>query len=90
MLEDEPAVPKEKCELFPKPNESQTCELNPCDSEFKWSFGPWGECSKNCGQGIRRRRVKCVANDGRRVERVKCTTKKPRRTQYCFERNCKF
>ncbi|CAA93287.2 A disintegrin and metalloproteinase with thrombospondin motifs gon-1 [Caenorhabditis elegans] len=88
MLEDEPAVPKEKCELFPKPNESQTCELNPCDSEFKWSFGPWGECSKNCGQGIRRRRVKCVANDGRRVERVKCTTKKPRRTQYCFERNC--
>uniref|UniRef100_A0A8R1E7G1 GON domain-containing protein n=1 Tax=Caenorhabditis japonica TaxID=281687 RepID=A0A8R1E7G1_CAEJA len=88
ILEDEPSVPKEKCELFPKPIESQRCVLNPCDSEFKWSFGPWGECSKSCGQGIRRRRVKCVASDGRRVERSKCTTKKPRRTQYCFERNC--
>ncbi|CAI2350188.1 unnamed protein product [Caenorhabditis sp. 36 PRJEB53466] len=88
MLEEEPAVPKEKCELFPRPPESQSCELNPCDSEFKWSFGPWGECSKTCGQGVRRRRVKCVASDGHRVERAKCTTKKPRRTQYCFERNC--
>ncbi|CAB3406645.1 unnamed protein product [Caenorhabditis bovis] len=82
------AVPREKCEQFPKPSETQTCELNPCDSEFQWQFGPWGSCSKTCGQGIRRRKVRCVDRHGKRVERSKCGSKRPRRTQLCFERNC--
>ncbi|CAI5448985.1 unnamed protein product [Caenorhabditis angaria] len=84
----ETTVPKEKCEAFQKPKETQECNLNPCDSEYQWYFGQWGTCSKTCGQGVSRRKVRCVDKNGKRVEKTKCSNKKPRRTQGCFERNC--
>ncbi|CAD6197895.1 unnamed protein product [Caenorhabditis auriculariae] len=87
---DEPAVPTEKCEPFPKPEESQTCQLNSCEAEFKWYFGPWSGCSSSCGQGVRHRKLRCQDSNGKRVDRLKCEElfRKPRRTQFCFERNC--
>ncbi|VDM51778.1 unnamed protein product [Angiostrongylus costaricensis] len=88
----EPAVPKEKCGALPMPIESQECDLNACESEFQWQIGPWGACSQTCGQGVRRRKVRCYNRVGILVARNNCEQKsvRPRRTQTCFLRNCKF
>ncbi|PAV75460.1 hypothetical protein WR25_08596 [Diploscapter pachys] len=86
----EPSVPKEKCESLDKPIDQQHCQLNPCDSYYQWQIGPWGHCSQTCGQGVRRRRVRCEDREGKRAARTKCeaASPRPRRTQTCFERNC--
>ncbi|KJH45427.1 thrombospondin type 1 domain protein [Dictyocaulus viviparus] len=88
----EPAVPKEKCGALPMPTESQECDLNACESEFQWQIGPWEACSQTCGQGIRRRKVRCYNRMGVLVARSNCEQKslrhRPRRTQTCFLRNC--
>lgn len=87
---NEPAVPKEKCEALPMPIESQECDLNACESEFQWQIGPWGPCSQTCGQGVRRRKVRCYNRMGVLVARGNCEqiSPRPRRTQTCFQRNC--
>uniref|UniRef100_A0A1I7XFA5 GON domain-containing protein n=1 Tax=Heterorhabditis bacteriophora TaxID=37862 RepID=A0A1I7XFA5_HETBA len=87
---NEPAVPKEKCESLPMPVDSQMCDLNVCESEFQWQIGPWGMCSQTCGQGVRRRKVRCYDRTGKVVARTKCEviSPRPRRTQICFQRNC--
>ncbi|KAL6738337.1 hypothetical protein Aduo_011897 [Ancylostoma duodenale] len=86
----EPAVPKEKCEALAMPIEAQECDLNACESEFQWQIGPWGLCSQTCGQGVRRRKVRCYSRQGILVSRSKCeqNSPRPRRTQTCFQRNC--
>uniref|UniRef100_A0A914HLQ9 Caspase family p20 domain-containing protein n=1 Tax=Globodera rostochiensis TaxID=31243 RepID=A0A914HLQ9_GLORO len=49
------------------------------------------ECSKNCGRGFRRRKVRCLAarNNSVRLDKGKCTEQnRPRRREPCFVRNC--
>ncbi|RCN46209.1 hypothetical protein ANCCAN_07755 [Ancylostoma caninum] len=83
---------QEKCEALPMPIEAQECDLNACESEFQWQIGPWGPCSQTCGQGVRRRKVRCYSRQGILVSRSKCeqNSPRPRRTQTCFQRNCKL
>ncbi|ETN76920.1 hypothetical protein NECAME_00445 [Necator americanus] len=89
----EPAVPKEKCDALPMPIEAQECDLNACESEFQWQIGPWGTCSQTCGQGVRRRKVRCYSRQGVLVSRSKCeqNSPRPRRTQtLIYPHTCPF
>ncbi|EJW75208.1 thrombospondin type 1 domain-containing protein, partial [Wuchereria bancrofti] len=47
-------------------------------------------CSTSCGPGYRRRRVRCLDRDGRRVSRDLCgqSPDRPKRRESCFLRNC--
>lgn len=40
------------------PKKSEHCNRIDCKPE--WSVGPWSECSKKCGEGVRNRTVICV------------------------------
>jgi len=41
----------------------EDCNKKPCPSQYKWHTGDWGECSKTCGGGIKRRTKMCAGND---------------------------
>uniref|UniRef100_A0A8C9R511 ADAM metallopeptidase with thrombospondin type 1 motif 16 n=1 Tax=Scleropages formosus TaxID=113540 RepID=A0A8C9R511_SCLFO len=41
----------------PMPLRRQTCSAHTCPPE--WSTGPWSQCSRKCGKGVRRRTVVC-------------------------------
>ena len=41
----------------------KNCNTKPCPSQYKWHAGDWGECSKTCGGGIKRRTKMCAGND---------------------------
>ena len=74
--------------LFPCKVTKQ-CVMNPCNATFHWSVGPWSQCSKSCGPGFRRRKVRCLDRREGRVPREKCEQKdRPRRRESCFLRNC--
>ncbi|CAI4221397.1 unnamed protein product [Auanema sp. JU1783] len=89
-LLSEHSVPKGKCEALPMPKDQQDCNLNACEAEYQWQIGPWQACSKTCGHGVRRRKVRCFHRNGTRVAKQNCeaVSVRPRRTQTCFERNC--
>ncbi|XP_055001537.1 A disintegrin and metalloproteinase with thrombospondin motifs 18 isoform X1 [Sorex araneus] len=39
------------------PAQVQTCNTHACPPA--WSLGPWSQCSKTCGRGVRKREVLC-------------------------------
>ncbi|XP_075432869.1 A disintegrin and metalloproteinase with thrombospondin motifs 18 [Ascaphus truei] len=39
------------------PTQVQTCNVQDCPPE--WSTGPWSQCSKSCGKGIKKQEVFC-------------------------------
>ncbi|MFH4978316.1 hypothetical protein AB6A40_005025 [Gnathostoma spinigerum] len=86
----EPAVHSRLCIALPRPSVSKQCAINPCNAKYRWSVGPWSECSAPCGSGFRRRRVRCLDRDGNRVARSLCDQNpdRPRRREPCFLRNC--
>jgi hypothetical protein len=45
------------CDYLTKPDESQACIADPCT--YTWETGSWGDCSEDCGGGIRARTVSC-------------------------------
>uniref|UniRef100_A0A3Q2GNR5 ADAM metallopeptidase with thrombospondin type 1 motif, 17 n=1 Tax=Cyprinodon variegatus TaxID=28743 RepID=A0A3Q2GNR5_CYPVA len=45
-----------------KPKVQRGCEVDPCPST--WEASEWSECSSECGQGVRRRTVRCKNPEG--------------------------
>ncbi|VDN04037.1 unnamed protein product, partial [Thelazia callipaeda] len=86
----EASVQTRMCNGLTRPSVSKECAINPCDAKYRWSVGPWSQCSASCGLGFRRRRVRCLDRDGRRVSRDLCdrSPDRPKRRESCFLRNC--
>jgi len=78
------------CLSLEKPEVSRECIMNPtCAADYHWSVGPWSQCSRHCGKGQRRRKVRCLNRESERVERELCDKRdKPNRREVCFLRNC--
>ncbi|KAJ3590073.1 hypothetical protein NHX12_008030 [Muraenolepis orangiensis] len=54
-----------------------------------WDIGPWSHCSKSCGQGYKRRPLKCVSQNGLSLPRDHCSgRKKPQELDLCKLRPC--
>lgn len=59
-----------KCEAGEKPENSKECDTGK-ECEGQWFNGPWSDCSKKCGGGLKKRKVLCIAN-GNSVKPEKC------------------
>ncbi|XP_066539063.1 A disintegrin and metalloproteinase with thrombospondin motifs 16 isoform X2 [Hoplias malabaricus] len=44
----------------PPPARRQPCNTHTCPPT--WSTGPWSQCSRKCGKGVRKRMVACVSS----------------------------
>ncbi|XP_038067052.1 A disintegrin and metalloproteinase with thrombospondin motifs 18-like [Patiria miniata] len=67
-----------------------TCSMWPCPA--RWETSDWGECSRSCGTGRQKRRVKCMRQIREGVDKsVKepyCTDTKPRKRRNCNMQDC--
>ncbi|XP_065566975.1 A disintegrin and metalloproteinase with thrombospondin motifs 9-like isoform X2 [Artemia franciscana] len=52
----------------------------------KWVLGKWGQCSRTCGGGAKRRKVVCQDIDG--FESIECSSVRPRDTVPCNSDPC--
>uniref|UniRef100_A0A8C2RT26 A disintegrin and metalloproteinase with thrombospondin motifs 18 n=1 Tax=Capra hircus TaxID=9925 RepID=A0A8C2RT26_CAPHI len=55
-FQEEEAVLHSLCPVS-TPTQVQACNSHACPPE--WSPGPWSQCSKTCGRGVRKREVTC-------------------------------
>lgn len=84
---NEVIVPDSEC-TGDRPTERQSCNIQPCVSDFEWNIGPFGACSKACGGGTRNRVVTCQSRDGVFVEDSRCSGPKPSTTEPCNQDIC--
>ncbi|XP_033625467.1 A disintegrin and metalloproteinase with thrombospondin motifs 16-like [Asterias rubens] len=66
------------------------CNLGPCPA--RWVASSWMECSKSCGSGRQKRRVKCMRllrdDIDKSVKESFCEGSKPRRRRNCNMHDC--
>lgn len=55
------SVDASKCKSDSQPAYYEQCNAIECP---RWQFGSWSSCSNECGEGMRRRMVLCMAADG--------------------------
>ncbi|XP_019343740.2 A disintegrin and metalloproteinase with thrombospondin motifs 18 isoform X2 [Alligator mississippiensis] len=72
------------------PAQVQMCNNRDCPPE--WSTGPWSQCSKTCGRGIKKRDVYCKGNSSFKVkilpESLCSREPKPEPQQTCVLGRC--
>ncbi|XP_068882689.1 A disintegrin and metalloproteinase with thrombospondin motifs 18 isoform X1 [Aphelocoma coerulescens] len=72
------------------PAQVQVCSSQDCPPE--WSPGPWSQCSKTCGRGIKKRDVYCKSTGSPEVkilpESMCSTEPKPESQQTCVLGRC--
>ncbi|XP_049534828.1 papilin isoform X3 [Anopheles darlingi] len=51
-----------KCDATLKPEKEQECK-GPPECPGQWFAGPWTDCTKSCGGGLKSRKVICIANE---------------------------
>eukprot|EP00794_Sanderia_malayensis_P013790 gene13790-15233_t len=68
-----------------KPRTVRVCKRPKCPRETGiWVFGQWGHCSRSCGEGIRKRLVKCMNLAGKMLDRSQCDSeRKPAMVNRC-------
>ncbi|XP_078601807.1 A disintegrin and metalloproteinase with thrombospondin motifs 7-like [Branchiostoma floridae x Branchiostoma japonicum] len=60
--DEQMALPFVECLALPKPPHEETCNKDvPCPFS-KWIPGPWSQCSKSCGGGIKIQSLTCKDN----------------------------
>ncbi|CAB3983523.1 A disintegrin and metallo ase with thrombospondin motifs 14 [Paramuricea clavata] len=65
------------------------CNEHSCERTFKWTPGPWSECSKTCSLGIMTRQVTCIKLPvNKEVAAERCTATKPSDSKPCFLKDC--
>lgn len=73
----------------PKPQTSQTCNTQACSSGYTWKVSAWGQCSKECGTGIRTRTVTCSDERGNNAPSdTLCEGTRPAEQQTCNSHAC--
>lgn len=55
-----------------RPIASRSCATQPCPT---WLLGEWSACSKTCGQGFRKRPLRCMGHDSRTLTHDSCDSK---------------
>ena len=88
------AVSPERCVETPRPRSSRHC-YSESGCVFTWEMGEWGDCSSQCGEGQRGRRVSCIlASNGSIVSATHCqgnSTVLPAPHTSCYsEDGCSF
>ncbi|XP_049624984.1 A disintegrin and metalloproteinase with thrombospondin motifs 16 [Suncus etruscus] len=83
-------LPEGLCPL-PVPSRRQACQVRSCPPT--WSTGPWTECSRICGKGLKNRSVACRSSDPAAKDLVLseslCAPKpKPSTHEPCLRRRC--
>lgn len=68
-----------------KPASQKQCYAGSC---YRWVSGSWGDCSKKCGIGLRRRLVQCRDDAGRVVSRDYCDQSEPKSEESCDMGSC--
>ncbi|MBZ3888170.1 Papilin, partial [Sciurus carolinensis] len=66
-----------------KPATTQACNLQRCAA---WSVEPWGECSKSCSSGTRRRQVVCAIGPPSHCRNLQ--QPKPMEVELCNRQPC--
>ncbi|XP_030639093.1 A disintegrin and metalloproteinase with thrombospondin motifs 16 [Chanos chanos] len=77
--------------MQPAPLHRQACNTRSCPPE--WTTGPWSQCSRKCGKGLRKRRVTCMtANPGAHAHALPdalCLAQpKPSSQETCMLKRC--
>lgn len=57
-----PTEDESKCDEDIKPEEMRECDGKTAECPGQWFSGPWTECDKECGGGVRNRKVLCLVN----------------------------
>uniref|UniRef100_A0A8C4Z2S6 ADAM metallopeptidase with thrombospondin type 1 motif 16 n=1 Tax=Gadus morhua TaxID=8049 RepID=A0A8C4Z2S6_GADMO len=78
----------------PPPGRRQACNLHSCPPV--WSPGPWSQCSRLCGKGLRKRTVLCTSTapppgrtHARTLPESSCAgVHKPSGQESCFVKRC--
>uniref|UniRef100_A0A665URL2 ADAM metallopeptidase with thrombospondin type 1 motif, 16 n=1 Tax=Echeneis naucrates TaxID=173247 RepID=A0A665URL2_ECHNA len=75
----------------PAPARTQTCSTHSCPPV--WTTGPWSQCSRKCGNGLKKRTVVCTStNPGAQThtlpESVCAGLPKPACQEACFIKRC--
>ncbi|XP_069594951.1 A disintegrin and metalloproteinase with thrombospondin motifs 18 [Ranitomeya imitator] len=72
------------------PIQAQQCNTQDCPAE--WSTGPWSQCSRSCGKGIKKREVYCrsVNSEKHKIlpENLCSASSKPESTEICISARC--
>ncbi|VCW76826.1 unnamed protein product, partial [Gulo gulo] len=70
------------------PTQVQACNSRACPPE--WSLGPWSQCSKSCGRGVRKREVLCKSSPvAENVPETLCSSiPKPESQEGCVLGRC--
>ncbi|XP_040592449.1 A disintegrin and metalloproteinase with thrombospondin motifs 18 isoform X2 [Mesocricetus auratus] len=69
------------------PTQVQVCNSHACPPE--WSSGPWSQCSKTCGRGVRRREVLCKNSAGETLPESLCSgSPRPEAQEGCVLGRC--
>uniref|UniRef100_A0A8C8ZJ62 A disintegrin and metalloproteinase with thrombospondin motifs 18 n=1 Tax=Prolemur simus TaxID=1328070 RepID=A0A8C8ZJ62_PROSS len=69
------------------PTQVQVCNSHACPPE--WSLGPWSQCSKTCGRGVRKREVLCKSSAAETVPESLCTSlPRPEAQEGCVLGRC--
>ncbi|XP_041417069.1 A disintegrin and metalloproteinase with thrombospondin motifs 18 [Xenopus laevis] len=55
-MQTEMLVGHSQCPVI-TPSQVQACNIQDCPAE--WSSGPWSQCSRSCGKGLKKREVFC-------------------------------
>ncbi|CAL8350626.1 unnamed protein product [Lota lota] len=77
--------PAADCDVTGRPAAMRVCGA-PCPL---WDVGPWAHCSKSCGQGYKRRPLRCVSHNSLSLPRDHCSgRKKPQELDLCNLRPC--
>uniref|UniRef100_A0A7M4FU70 A disintegrin and metalloproteinase with thrombospondin motifs 18 n=1 Tax=Crocodylus porosus TaxID=8502 RepID=A0A7M4FU70_CROPO len=88
-FQKEEVVPHSLCPVS-TPAQVQMCNNRDCPPE--WSTGPWSQCSKTCGRGIKKRDVYCKGNSSFKVkilpESLCSREPKPEPQQTCVLGRC--
>ena len=84
----------EECDKATKPEMITGCNLRECSkitaSVPTWITSDWGECSKSCGGGRKKRQLTCeLSNSKLKVSNSQCPkATKPKRTVKCNTEKC--
>lgn len=74
------------CEHIPRPQDTEPCE-GQC-VEPKWVFLEWGECSRSCGTGRRKRIAHCMDTRKQRRNDNECNLSEKKTEEYCNTQEC--